>query len=414
MTDQEKYVLSEIIRITGDSKSRTFWIKAIKEIGCSRVEQDLGELKYQTHKEEKRNPGAYLTTLLKQRMNLNTTAGKKATLTKPAEKLNTYFEKTQQDLFHHLMPIPIPKDEKGESGNMPTPYSGKNIPWPTFIGPEFFTLSTNKKKSDAVMYTPRSKEGAGPAIALIRGKISPDSKREYGIPTTHHWKVFSALQLAWSQEKCKFSQYDNGTLVCFIVVAAKELARLLGWKHWQHLGKNDLRWLKDIVTDLKSMPYYLRWENKEGLEGYGFYLVGDVSLINRKTSAGHETLFNVSFSSTVSWQLLERHAVIRPKQMLYVKSELASLIWLYLEPNLRANDKACINLSNLIKVLNLPEASWHKYKSQRKREFTKAIKEINGQRLADGRKMIVTIEKGLNDYQLAAHLEGYAIKQLED
>ena len=99
--------------------------------------------------------------------------------------------------------------------------------------------------------------------------------------------------------------------------------------------------------------------------------------------------------------------------MLYVHSELASLLWLYLEPNLRSNNNACIDLKNLIEILHLPEANWHKNGAERKRQFEKAIKELNGQGLADDRKMVIKIEKGLYDWQLIANLEGIAIKQLE-
>jgi len=416
MTDQEKYVLSEIIRITGDSKSRTFWIKAIKEIGCSRVEQDLGELKYQTHKEEKRNPGAYLTTLLKQRMNLNTTAGKKATLTKPAEKLNTYFEKTQQDLFRHLKPVPIPQNAIGELENMPNPYSGKNIPWPTFIGPEFFTLSTDKRKSDKINAQFRSLDGNITEVPLIRGKISPDSKKEFGIPNIQHWRVLCALQIAWAQKQSGLIKYENRNKICSVTVSAKELAKILGWKNWQHLGKENLRWLRDKIAELKAMPYHLLLEalGLKDLKGFGFYLIGDVCLLNIKARRGEETIFNVSFSSTVSWQLLNRHAVTRAKEMIHIHSELACKLWMYLEPILRKKEYHNIGLKNLIKLLHLPETDWHKSKSHRKQVFSKALKELNGQKIADGRKILISIGKGLDDWQLEAWLEGLAIKQLEN
>jgi len=413
MTEQEKFVLSEIIRITKDNKSRSFWKKAIKILGANRTEMELGELKHQMRIGEIKNPASYLTHLLKEQLNQ---IEQDKTLKNLTEIPKTHYEKTQQNLFKHLTPVEVPKQEPENKKFMPFPYSGKNIPWPTFIGPEFFTLSTNKARSDSVMYKPHTKEKVGPEVPLIRGKISPDAKKEYGIPTIQHWRVFSALKVAWAEKGCQFSQYSNGTLVCFVVVSAKELAKILGWKHWQHLGKNNLRWLRDTVTDLKSMPYYLQLEknNIRGLKGYGFYLVGDVSLLNKKVSAGDETLFNVSFSSTVSYQLLERHAVIRTRKMLQVQSELTSLIWLYLEPNLRANNEACINLENLVEVLHLPKSKWQKYQSKRKQIFSKSIKELDGQKLADGRSIHVKIEKGLNDYQMVANLMGISIKQLEN
>lgn len=410
MTDREKYVLSEIISITGDTKSRVFWIKALKDLGANAVAQDLSTTQHAMRLRKIKSPAKYLTAFLKQRMNLNTAPKK------PAVKLITYFEKTQQDLFRHLKPVPIPQDVIGESENMPIPYSGKNIPWATFIGPEFFTTSTNKKKSDKINAQFRSLDGSVIEVPLIRGKISPDSNEEFGIPNIQHWRILCALQIAWAQQKSGLIKYGNQNRICSVAVSAKELAKILGWKNWQHLAKKDLRWLRDKIAKLKAMPYHLLLENLgiKDLKGFGFYLIGDVCLLNKKARRGEETIFNVSFSSTVSWQLLNRHAVIRAKEMIHIHSELACQIWMYIEPVLRAHGKACINLSNLIKILHLPEADWQKYPGHRKRQFAKAIKELNGQRLADSRKMVIKIEKGLYDWQLAAHLEGYAIKQLEN
>jgi len=405
MTDQEKYVLSAIIRIPGDSKSRTFWIKAIKAIGCSRVKQDLGELKYQTHKERKENPGAYLTTLLKERMTLSAAAKK------PVEKLNTYFEKTQQDLFRHLKPIPIPKDIVGKTDKMPVPFSGKNIPWPTFLGPEFFTLSTNKKKSDKVKAVFRSIDGEIAKFNLIRGKISPGDEKERGIPTVQHQKVLSAIDVVWAEQGCPHTILRDGTLLCHATMTARDLAKILGWKKF---GGRQLNHLKSLIMDLKSMPYCFDFTDSiiKGISNYFFTLLGDFVGFDKIEKGKRTSYFQVYFSSTVSWQLLQRHAVIRPRGMIQIRSELATLLWLYLEPNLRARNNACINLSNLIEVLQLPKASWHEIKNKRKQQFSKAIKEINGQRLADGRQMNIKIQKGLYDWQMIAWLEGYFIKLL--
>lgn len=407
--ENNDYLIDEIIEVTKDKKSLNFWKKAIKELGSGIVGGELHELKYQINTGNIKHPAKYFTALLKKQMS----QGKKPASSKP-EKLETYFEKTQLDLFRHLKPVKLPENEKGQIENIPLPYSGKNIPWPTFIGPDFFTLSTNKKRSDTVKAQFHSLEDPVIETFLTRGKISPDSKKEFGIPNIQHWRVFAALEFAWAQGN-KHIKYQGGTSICHVTVAAKELARILGWEDWQHLGKNNLLWLRDIIAELKSMPYYLHLEdlNLKGIKGYGFYLIGDVTILNKKAPHGEETLFSISFSSTVSWQLLQKHAVIRSKEMLYVYNEMASLIWIYLEPNLRSHGSACINLINLIEILHLPKADWHKYPSMRKREFEKAVKELNGQNLADGRKIIVKIEKGLYDWQLVAHLEGYAIKQLE-
>ena len=41
------YLLEQIIKITGDKKSKNFWKKAIKTLGPGIVETELGELKSQ-------------------------------------------------------------------------------------------------------------------------------------------------------------------------------------------------------------------------------------------------------------------------------------------------------------------------------------------------------------------------------
>ena len=396
MTD---YLLSQIIKITKDETSNEFWNKAIRILGPNKVEMELGELKYQLRIGQVKHPAKYLTKLLKNQM-----SDTPITKSNPSR---TYLEDTPQDLLRHLMPREIPLEEAGETKKMPVPYSGRNIPWPTFIGPEFFTLSTNKNKSDKVKATFRGLNSSILEAPLIRGRIKPGSK-EYGIPTAQHMKVLAALELAWSQKNCDFTEYSNGTLVCYVRVSARELANLMEWKNF---GGRDLKRLINLITDLKSMPYYILLEelNIKGLKGYGFYLLSDISLINKKTRGGEETIFYVSFSAPVSYQMLQKHAVVRARQLTHLRSELASLLWLYLEPNLRSHNETYINLSNLIKVLQLPKARWHKSKFERKRQFEKAVKELDGQRLADNRKMIVGIKKGLQDWQLVARLEGPAI-----
>lgn len=44
------YVLNEIIEITRDENSMNFWKKAILLLGEGVVSEELGELKYQMHK----------------------------------------------------------------------------------------------------------------------------------------------------------------------------------------------------------------------------------------------------------------------------------------------------------------------------------------------------------------------------
>lgn len=77
-------------------------------------------------------------------------------------------------------------------------------------------------------------------------------------------------------------------------------------------------------------------------------------------------MLRVTFSDAYSRQLLARRVVSRPKEVLKMSSELAFALRLYLEPILiGCGREHSIELLNLIKVLNLPVAGWHRFKSRR-------------------------------------------------
>ncbi len=412
MNEQENYVLDKIIEITKDTKSRKFWKKAIKKIGPNKVELELGELKIQVNEgrfKDKtiKNKGAYLTTLLKKQMN-NTVPTPKTSKEKK-DKMTPY-ENTQRDLLKHLMPKEK-REEKDiiEAYKMNPPYSDKYIPQPTFIGPQFFTLSSNKNKSDTVMAKFVTKEGTF-NVPLTRGKVDKKSEEEFGILTVRHKKILDALKVAWTRKGGDWFQDSKGNYYCKVVVAARELANILKWKKF---GGNTIIYLKGSIQRIKASPYGVDIKNSDisipGVKNYHFSLIDSFSSITLEKDGQETTYFSVVFSSTVSWQLIRRKAVSRSLTMLEVKSELTHLIWSYVEPTLRKYGKVNINLSTLIEVLQLPEANWHEKKRFRKRQFKKAIKELNGQKLADGRRISASIEEGLQDYVLVVTFSKTAI-----
>src|SRR6266849_463742 len=138
---------------------------------------------------------------------------------------------------------------------------------------------------------------------------------------------------------------------------------------------------------------------EEALKGYGFTLIDGVELVDKTRHKMEQTTFRITFSDPYSRQLLARRVVSRPKDMLKMRSELALLLRLYLEPILIGRGvgrQHSIELLNLIQVLNLPAAGWHKFKSRRKAIFEKAIRELQGMNTADGRGIGVEIQQGLN------------------
>jgi hypothetical protein len=73
-------------------------------------------------------------------------------------------------------------------------------------------------------------------------------------------------------------------------------------------------------------------------------------------------------------------------------------------PNVYYGDS--IKLLNLIRVLNLPAAGWHRYKSRRHAIFGKAIQELGGMKTTNGHLIDVHIRQGTNqaDFMLVGRL----------
>lgn len=293
---------------------------------------------------------------------------------------------------------------------MEPPYSRKAVPWATFVGPEFFTLSTNPAKSDRVIAQFRAIDGKVVEVPMIRGRLFPQDE-ERGILTAEHGRILGAIECLWVEQGCQFARFGNGGVSCFCRVPIRRLAQLLGWEAF---GGRDLAHLKRKTIKLKVTGYYLELEaveelRKAGVKGFGFSLIDGFDLVDRRRHGLDETTFRVLFSDPYSRQLLARRVVTRPKEMLKMRGELAFLLRLYLEPILISRGKGrehSIELVNLIRVLNLPTVGWHQFKSRRKAIFAKALRELQGLTTADGSRIDVQIHQGLNllDFMLVARL----------
>jgi len=293
---------------------------------------------------------------------------------------------------------------------METPYSRKAVPWATFVGPEFFTLSTNPAKSDQVIAQFRTLDGKIAAVPMIRGRLFPQDE-ERGILTAEHGRILGAIECLWVEQGCQYARFGNGSVSCFCRVPIRRLAQLLGWESF---GGRDLAYLKRKTIKLKVTGYYLELEaveefRKAGVKGFGFSLIDGFDLVDRRHHGLDQTTFRVLFSDPYSRQLLARRVVTRPKDTLKMRSELAFLLRLYIEPILIGRGigrEHSIELLNLIRVLNLPAAGWHQFKSRRKAIFVKAIQELQGMVTTGGCGIDVQIQQGLNlrDFMLVATL----------
>jgi len=132
-----------------------------------------------------------------------------------------------------------------------------------------------------------------------------------------------------------------------------------------------------------------------------------------------QTILRIRFSDPYSRQLLGRRVVSRPKNLLKMPSEMAFVLRVYIEPILlsRGTEKEhAIELQNLIQVLNLPSAGWHKYKSRRQALFGKTIRELHGMKTTNGHCMDVQIRQGSNedDFILVGRLVSNSRLDTED
>jgi hypothetical protein len=409
MLVSDSYVLSNIIEITKDENSRSYWESAIRELGEAAVEEELGEMKMRLKEGRVIDPARYLTSLLQKL--------RKAKRPQPGEtnpqNLQSYLSPSAMDIITELRPRIVAENYSitGTDRTMERPYSSKQILWATFLSTDFFTLSTNKNKSDVVTATFRTGNG-DVRIPLLRGcKFPGDSER--GILTAEHGKVLGALENYWAQQGCKYMTSKDRTgdevYLCYCTVSASSLIRFLGKSSD---GSGNMVRLKTLLTDLQSFPYYLKLEDVDEfkhtkIRGYGFTLLASSTLLDINTNPGEGTIFKIVFSETYSRQLLGRRVTTRSLDLVRTKSELAFLVHLYLEPILIKRKRFQKALLPLLHDLQLPPADWHKRPGARKQQFAKAIDELCNKKTGTDQTMRVRISKNKtagNDYILEAYL----------
>ena len=434
-------LIERIVKTTRSAQSVPFYWRVSRQLGAGIVEEEFGELRYRMLTGEVRDPARYFTKLLVKRVcdlgkradarrdgvqeakNVSKDLFESRTSCRPQKQLGqltSYAAASGGDLLRELRPLSTPEAAvPSPAAAMELPYSRKAVPWATFVGPEFFTLSTNPAKSDRVIAQFRALNGKIAAVPMIRGRLFPQDE-ERGILTAEHGRILGAIECLWVEQGCQYARFGNGSVSCFCRVPIRRLAQLLGWGAF---GGRDLAHLKRKTIKLKVTGYYLELEAVEefrraGVKGYGFSLIDGFDLAARTRHGLEQTTFRVLFSDPYSRQLLARRVVTRPKEMLKMRSELAFLLRLYLEPIVIGRGvgrEHSIELLNLIRVLNLPPAGWHQFKSRRRAIFAKALQELSDTKTVDGREMDVGIQQGLNqrDFMLVARLIPLAVPEHE-
>ena len=396
------WLIDEILEITNSPQSTNFYKKAIKEIGEGRVEEELGELKHQIRLGKVKDPAKYLTTLLNKQTKANPMTEQTI-----STQLATYKSQDQIQLFVELK-VQGETDTDKTKASLDIIYREDIIKFPTLMSSSFFTLHTNKSKSDEVPIKLVTHDGVLNGT-LVRGKIKRGTQ-EKGILTSFDGRVFLAVIHLWqgkgriiSKTKLETGQTHSCGVVTFNI---SELIR----KVYPNIKiPGDIHRL-EFINSLESLcdtPYCIYCKDGTTEIYHGFTLLGMPSLTGIRSGRQTEkTGITVMLSPEITRQYINKHYLNRNEQLTKVRSEIAFLLWLYLEPRLESLDgfEYHAEMKHLIKELRLPEANWHKYPFHRKRVFDKAIQELKGKKTGSGKTINARVEKGIFDYVLIAKL----------
>ncbi|MCP4481445.1 MAG: hypothetical protein GY817_01265 [bacterium] len=407
-------ILEKIKKVTKskdlNDKTVRFIQWAVKEIGPDRVMAQLSDTEDIIRSNEvKTTPIQVFIGFLSEVLDIQ----KKSKPKSDKKPIKTYFDQDQESLINRFEQLEIARsvDDVQEDSLMESPYADSHFPVIAGIDASWFTLANNRDKSDKVKIILRTMNGDKIKASMVRGRNRPNSE-EKGILTVYHAKLFSALTLAWVQKgspyrKIKSKDGNLKYVECVLYITARELAHILRWKSF---GGADLNRLTDWLDHLHTRPYYLDLKKING-KGYNFKILRDVNLIDYTNKQGRqETLYEVIFHPYISGLLLDRRAATRAQDLIYIDNQLGFLTKFHIEPRLLSRFKQGKNhydktLTNLIEAMSLPKASWHKYPSQRKQVFEKAIKHIDNTRITENQILRVSIKKGKTDYLLVAHVE---------
>lgn len=397
MDGRDEQLLDEIVEFLNEPAVLPKAKKAIQQHGYDSVREEFGEMRatVQTRAETDdpiKNPPGYFIGLLK-------ILDDRSQPKKPNQPTgrSVFYESLEEHLNSMLATTVAKEDIIEFNGSMVAPYSGQGVPWPTGLGPEFFTLSTNKKKSDSVKTTIRLANGRSVLVPMVRGKAFLNAE-ERGIMTAEDNRIIKAMVIIWAQDGC---QHTTGkTMWCYAKFTMRRLARTMGYTNF---GGRDLVRLSNRLERLGTISYYIDLSDSSGFEKlerktYTINFVDKPVFIDTTVDGHREISVRVTFSDFLSSMFIRRKTVTRSKDLVLQKNELALLIQEYIEARVSTEnekDGFRIYLSTLIERLHLPKAKWHAYRSKRCEKLAPAIKELNGSSTWDGDAFFASIDENV-------------------
>lgn len=400
MNDEQdvEFFLEEVVQYLNDPGVRTATAKAIEIHGLDVIREAFGDVRTQIGsrietRDPIRNPPGYFLKTLKMLRQSNTQAAG----TYPKDK-SVFYDKLEEHL-HTTIKTPLVADDIIKfDGAMMAPYSTQGIPWPTALGPEFFTLSTNKKKSDEVLTAIRLSSGKRFLVPMTRGK-SFSNDQEWGILTAEDNRIIKAMVIMWAEDGC---QHTRGKVEwCFVKFSVRRMARIMGYTNFG--GRDQVR-LARRLKRMATVSYYIDLAGVPGFEAFDkkIYTINfiDAPQFNETAVEGHrEISVSIKFSEFLSQMFIGRKTVTRSKELVLQKNEIALLVQEYIESRVRENDSDQdgfrVALATLINRLHLPKAKWHGVRSRRIKNFKRAVEEVNGSTTWEGDAFFASIDENV-------------------
>lgn len=404
----------DLVQFADSPQTRNLYLKAINALGPGLVREAMGEVRMRDRDSGLQGKAAYLTTVLINWMKEKGLYQSPSTslVSEPIPAVNP--KMTTIDEFIPIQATNLPLNFQGESREMDVPYSRDLFQWASHIGNEFFTLTNETAKTDRV-FKMFEVGGLQYKVPMLRGKLFREDKEERKIPTTEHMRVLHAIEAIWSSRRGPHDIDQKGFLQCKVLVPVNEIAQYLGVNKG---GKNYQR-IKERAVDLattgyvfltKDLPGFTR--NGKTLEDYPFTFFAEAKPMNIRDNETGKTMayLRIVFSEQYSYWLLHRRVLNRPLELLQKRGDIAFKLAVYLFPILMKRGEHSIELDELIDRLGLKRTGWSApkgYKSQRKREFEKAVRELDGLPTGEGRVFSLQIAQGLNkaDFILDARLK---------
>ena len=410
-------VAQELVDFSGSAESRLFYIKAANVLGPELARQAMGEIRYRVQVGQTRDRARHLTYTLR------TWMVERGWTPNPTERVlaqNLPRVSAQTPPASHITfddakpPADLLADD---SAAFPVPFGRDVFPWVLCVNNDFFTLTNEKARADKVE-TEIVVKGKPYRVTMLRGRGAPaDSER--GLLTTQHMRVLMAVVKIWSAQHTRPKDEEGnpvtviekgGERLCFVKTTVADIAKEMGLGE---LGLSDFQRLTRKIRDIGFTAYCFLLRDVPELRAAGgamdksFQFFGEVDTTEIETRGARKGQVKIFFSSTYSRWLLRREVVTRPLAQIKIRGDIALKLYVYLYPILAAKksgEEFPIELARLIKNIGLKRTGWHMYKSQRRREFEKAVREIHGMPTADGRAFHVEIVQGLNreDFVLVA------------